>query len=160
MNANRASTLVLLVLLGACADAPQPEDSRYMPVGDMQQLMASVVEPAAEVYWDAVGVIVDAEGEHHMAPTTDEEWLAVRSAAYTVAESGNLLMIPGYALDEGAWMQMSRALVEVGKRAIEAAEARDLDAVFDMGAEMYYVCTNCHATYAIESLRPSDPRAN
>lgn len=131
-----------------------------MPVGDMQQLMASVVEPAAEVYWDAVGVIVDAEGEHHMAPTTDEEWLAVRSAAYTVAESGNLLMMPGYALDDGAWMQMSRALVEVGKRAVEAAEARDLDAVFDMGAEVYYVCTNCHATYAIESLRPNDPRAN
>jgi hypothetical protein len=29
-----------------------------------------------------------------------------------------------------------------------------------MGAEVYYVCTNCHATYAVESLRPNDVRAN
>jgi hypothetical protein len=122
--------------------------------------MAGVVEPAAEVYWDAVGVIVDAEGEHQMAPQTEEDWLAVRAAAYTVAESGNLLMLPGYRLDDSAWITMSQALVEVGRRAVEAADARSLDAVFDMGAEVYYVCTNCHATYAVESLRPNDVRAN
>jgi hypothetical protein len=66
----------------------------------------------------------------------------------------------GYALDDGAWMAMSRALVDVGRQAVEAAESRSLDAVFDMGAEVYYVCTNCHATYAAESLRPNDTRVN
>lgn len=160
MKTKRWSWIVLSALAGACAGPAEDEESRFMPVGDMQQLMASIVEPAAEVYWDAVGVIVDAEGEHHMAPATDEEWFAVRSAAYTVAESGNLLMMDGYALDDGAWMTMSRSLIEVGRRAVEAADARDLDAVFDMGAEVYYVCTNCHATYAAESLRPNDTRTN
>jgi hypothetical protein len=57
-------------------------------------------------------------------------------------------------------MVLSRQLVEVGSRAFEAAEARNLDAVFDMGAEVYYVCTNCHAVYAIETLRPTDARTN
>lgn len=146
--------------LGACTPAADEEAPPYIPLGNVAGLMAGVVEPAAEVYWDAVGVIVDAEGEHQMAPTTDEEWLAVRAAAYTVAESGNLLMMPGYALDEGAWITMSQALVEVGRRAVEAAESRNLDAVFDMGAEVYFVCTNCHATYAAESLRPNDTRVN
>jgi len=162
MNARSSSLLaaVAAIALGACAPAAEEEPSRYMPLGNVAGLMAGVVEPAAEVYWDAVGVIVDAEGEHQMAPTTDEEWLAVRAAAYTVAESGNLLMMPGYALDEGAWITMSQALVEVGRRAVEAAESRNLDAVFDMGAEVYYVCTNCHATYAAESLRPNDTRVN
>jgi hypothetical protein len=122
--------------------------------------MAGVVEPAAEVYWDAVGVIVDSAGEHQLAPQNDEEWLAVRAAAYTVAEAGNLLMMPERALDQGAWIAMSQALVEAGQRAIEAADARSLDGVFDMGAEMYYVCTNCHGTYALETLRPNDARAN
>jgi hypothetical protein len=159
MRANRWSWILVAASLASCAQ-PAEEESRFEPVGDMQQLMASIVEPAAEVYWDAVGVIVDAEGEHQMAPATDEEWFAVRSAAYTVAESGNLLMMNGYALDDGAWMTMSRSLIEVGRRAVEAAEARDLDAVFDMGAEVYYVCTNCHATYAAESLRPNDTRTN
>lgn len=159
MNAKRWSWVAAASLLGACVEPPAAE-STFVPVGDLQQLMASVVEPAAEVYWDAVGVIVDADGEHQIAPTTDEEWLAVSSAAYMVAESGNLLMMEGYALDDGAWMAMSRALVEVGRQAVEAADSRNLDAVFDMGAEVYYVCTNCHATYAAESLRPNDTRVN
>lgn len=161
MVLGRRLLIVSVGLLWACAQGADEEAAaRYTPVGDLQQLMASVVEPASEVYWDAVGVIVDAEGEHQMAPTTEEEWLAVSSAAYMVAESGNLLMMPGYALDDGAWMTMSQALVETGRRAVEAADARSLDAVFDMGAELYYVCTNCHATYAIETLRPTDTRAN
>jgi len=152
--------LVLAALVAACGQPAAEADQPYMPFGDVQQLMASIIDPAADVYWDAVGVIVDAEGEHSMAPQSDEAWLAVRSAAYTVAEAGNLLMLPGYRRDDAAWVTMSQALVEVGQRAVEAADARSLDAVFDMGAEVYYVCTNCHATYVIESLPPNDPRAN
>lgn len=152
--------LCLVAMVAACAPSADDAESLYTPVGDVQELMQSVVEPAAEVYWDAVGVVVDAEGEHQMAPANDEEWLAVRNAAYMIAESGNLMKMPGYALDDGAWMTMSQALIEVGERAIEAADARSLDAVFDMGAEVYYVCTNCHATYATETLRPTDSRVN
>ncbi|MGE0158150.1 MAG: hypothetical protein AB7T31_01990 [Gemmatimonadales bacterium] len=162
---NRCASLALALALGplfACAPAEdEPATaSNYRPVGDVADLMAGVVEPAAEVYWDAVGVIVDAEGEHQLAPQTDEDWLAVRAAAYTVAEAGNLLMMPERALDQSAWIAMSQSLVEVGQRALEAADARSLDGVFDMGAEMYYVCTNCHSTYASETLRPNDARTN
>jgi hypothetical protein len=152
--------MAVLVVSGACTQAEQEAASSYRPVGDVADLMAGVVEPAAEVIWDAVGVIVDAEGEHQLAPQTEEDWLMVRFAAYTVAESGNLLMMPERALDQAAWITMSQSLVEMGQRAIEAADARDLDAVFDVGAEIYYVCTNCHSTYANETLRPNDTRTN
>ena len=47
-----------------------------------------------------------------------------------------------------------KALVAAGQRAIQAAEARDEMGVFDVGADMYAVCTGCHATYAIETIRP------
>jgi hypothetical protein len=151
---------LVLLALSACAPAEEESPSAYRPVGDVADLMAGVVEPAAEVYWDAVGVIVDSAGEHQLAPQTEEDWLAVRAAAYTVAEAGNLLMMPERALDQGAWIAMSQALVEVGQRALEAADARSLDGVFDMGAEMYFVCTNCHGTYALETLRPNDTRTN
>jgi hypothetical protein len=156
--------MVALFVLAACAPADdQPSDSgasNYRPVGDLADLMSGMVDPAADIYWDAVGIIVDSAGEHQMAPQTDEDWLRVRAAAYAVAEAGNLLMMPERALDQGAWITMSQSLVEVGQRAVEAADARSLDAVFDMGAEMYYVCTNCHGTYAIGTLRPNDARAN
>jgi len=122
--------------------------------------MASLVEPQAEVYWDAVDVIVDEDGEHQLAPTTDDEWLLLLSAAYAVAEAGNLLMMPGYAVDDEAWAALSQSLVAVGRRAVAAAAVKDLDAIFDAGAEMYFACTNCHAAYAVGTLRPNDERAD
>ncbi len=125
----------------------------------MSDLMAHVLEPNAQVYWRAVGWIIDFEGEHELRPETEEEWLAVENAAFVVAEAGNLLMMDGRALDDGPWMTMSQSLIDIGRRAIEVAEARDEQAVFDVGAEMYFVCTQCHATYALETLRPSDDRA-
>jgi hypothetical protein len=154
--------MIALVALSACTPGEDQASSasNYRPVGDLADLMAGVIDPAADVYWDAVGVIVDSAGEHQLAPQTDEDWLRVRAAAYTVAEAGNLLMMPDRALDQGAWITLAQSLVEVGQRAVEAADSRSLDAVFDMGAEMYYVCTNCHGAYAIGTLRPNDARAN
>ncbi|MCH1569753.1 MAG: hypothetical protein L7S64_00255 [Longimicrobiales bacterium] len=149
--------LGLFVALTACS-APADED-RYTAVADMSDLMAHVLEPNAQVYWRAVGWIIDFEGEHELRPETEEEWLAVENAAFVVAEAGNLLMMDGRALDDGPWMTMSQSLIDIGRRAIEVAEARDEQAVFDVGAEMYFVCTQCHATYALETLRPSDDRA-
>ena len=117
--------------------------------------MASVVEPAADVYWDAVGTIIDEKGTIEIEPQSVEEWDAVRNAAYVVAESGNLLMMPSRAKDAGEWMTLSQQLIETGQRAIKAAEARNKTAVFDVGAEVYDVCTNCHAKYALELQRPN-----
>jgi hypothetical protein len=137
----------------SCSNAPPPPP--YRPVADLKQLMATVVEPAAEVYWDAVGTIVDEKGTIEIEPTTVEEWDAVRNAAYVVAESGNLLMMPTRARDGGEWMTLSRAMIDVGRRAITAAESRDKQAVFDVGAEVYDACTACHAKYAVELQRPN-----
>lgn len=159
MSITRVSSILALALFSACAPE-QEQASNFIPVGDVQELMAHIVDPAAGVYWDAVGTIVDEDGVHEMFPTTDEEWEAVSNAAFMIAESGNLMMMEGRARDQAAWMTMSRQLVEVSQRALEAADARNLDAVFDMGAEVYYVCTNCHAAYAIETLRPTDSRVN
>ena len=142
-----------VLLLAACGGSPTPPPFR--PVADVKQLMASVVEPAAEVYWDAVGTIYDEHGVTEIAPGTLEEWEAVRNAAFVVTESGNLLMMSSRARDGGDWMTMSQAMIDVGIRAIGAADARSTTAVFDVGAELYDTCTNCHAKYAVEIQRPN-----
>lgn len=147
-----------LVLLAAPAGygcnrtAPPPP---FRPVADVKQLMASIIEPAAEIYWDAVGTVIDEKGVVEIEPKTAEEWDAVRNSAYVVAESGNLLMMSNRAKDGGDWMKLAQALVDVGQRAIQAAEARNKTAVFDAGAEVYEACTNCHARYALELMRPN-----
>ena len=152
MKSKRYQWLMLPILLAGCApDAAEPP---FTLVADLPDLMSTVVDPAADVYWDAVGWIIDESGTTEIRPESAEEWEAVRNAAYQVAESGNLMMMEGRAVDEPEWIGFSQALISVGRRAIEAAEARDEQGVFDVGAEIYAVCTACHATYAVETLRP------
>jgi hypothetical protein len=160
MHATRCALVLAVVgTVGgsACrqAEPPPAPPSPFRPVADVRLLMTTVVEPAAEVYWDAVGTIIDRKGVVERAPKNDEEWEAVRNSAYLVAESGNLLMMGDRARDSGDWIKLSQALVDVGRRAIKAAEAKDKAAVFDVGAEVYDACTACHAKYAAQTLRPS-----
>ena len=39
--------------------------------------------------------------------------------------------------------------MDVGERARKAAEAKDPKAVFDVGAEVYQACVNCHSIYLV-----------
>ena len=152
MKLRRYRWLVVPILLSGCGSGT--DEPPFTLVADLADLMSTVVDPAADVYWDAVGWIIDASGTTEIRPESPEEWEAVRNAAYQVAESGNLMMMRGRAVDEPEWIAFSQALISVGRRAIEAAEARDEQGVVDVGAEIYAVCTGCHATYALETLRP------
>ena len=117
--------------------------------------MANILEPAAETYWDAVGSVDDSSGTKDFAPSTDDDWLRVRNSAFVMAESGNLLMMPPRARDDAEWMTYSRAMIDAARRAIAAAEARDPARVFDVGAEVYETCVQCHVRYAVEQVRPN-----
>jgi hypothetical protein len=131
--------------LSACASGNQPPPSQT--VADTGVLMESVIEPNADVIWLSVGTIVTAAGEEHIRPQTEEEWTKVRNAAVAVSEAGNLLMMVPRARDGDEWMRLSKAMVDTGAVAIKAAEAKDPDAMFEAGAQIYAVCSNCHAKY-------------
>lgn len=141
----------LAALLTGCSAAPPPTKH----VADVKQLMQHVLEPAADLYWDGVGTIIDRTGVTEIEPQTEDEWDALVNSAYVIAESGNLLMLGARPKDGGDWMLMSRALVDVGERAIRAAASHNPQAVFDVGAEVYDACTNCHARYAADLARPN-----
>jgi hypothetical protein len=119
----------------------------FKPVTTVVELMESVIVHAAEVYWDSVQVTVDETGVHERYPQTDEEWEGVWAAALTIAESGNLLMMPPRAVDDGAWMQFSRSLIEAGVEAAAAAQAHDTERVFAAGERVYNACLGCHTRY-------------
>lgn len=142
------------MLAAGCAGDASP---RPVAVADVTDLMISVLEPAAETYWEGVGEILVEEGVHQIRPQSDEDWAALRNAAFVIAESGNLLMMDGRVRDRGDWMTYSSLMVDAGRVALAAADRRDAAAVFDAGAEVYYACRDCHARYATETLRPSDP---
>ena len=57
--------LLLLPILAIAGCSPQPEP--YEAVADIQQLMVSVIEPAADHYWDSVGTVMTIEGTEEIA---------------------------------------------------------------------------------------------
>jgi cytochrome c551/c552 len=57
-------------------------------------------------------------------------------------------MRPGRAPEGDAdWIRYSQALHAAGMKAFAAAEAKDKQAVFDTGGELYQACVACHRQY-------------
>jgi hypothetical protein len=156
MRTNRVFSVLLLVLAstlvgaGCSAPAAPAPPPPVKPVADVQQLMAEVTDPATDVIWGSFGTIITAEGTEERFPKTDEDWMAVRNAAMTVTESGNLLMMPGRAKDNEEWMRLSGALIDVGSKALKVIDAKDVPGLFNVGGEIYVVCVNCHTKYIDE----------
>ncbi len=140
----RLAIPLLLLFCTACSDAPPPPafDVRT----DMHDLMARVLDPAADTIWDSAGYIITAEGEEDLSPTTDEGWEAVAQSATQLMEAGNLLMLPGRSLGDD-WDEYARGMIDASQLALEAAEAQDKDALFDAGGNIYQVCRACHNQY-------------
>lgn len=114
---------------------------------DIKGVMRFVLEPASDILWGSGGWVLDASGYEELYPTTDEGWDYVHAQAAVVLESGNLLALPGRAMDNDAWMIYSKGLSDAGQQAMEAAAAHDEDAFFQAGAQIYSVCTACHQAY-------------
>ena len=141
-----ASLLVFFTGCGTTAAVP------FKPMADTALLMNAVIDPASDVVWGSVGWVITSAGEEQFNPKTDEEWLAVRNGAVQIAESGNLLMMAPRAKDD-EWIRISQALVDTGTEAMKAADARDVEALFRIGGDIYAVCTNCHSKYSPDIVR-------
>ena len=123
---------ILLFLAGvATAQAPS-----FQPVGSMSQLMIYIFYPAS----DALFYI------ERTPPKTDVEWNAVRNQALTLAEAGNLLMLPN-RVREGDWNKDARMLVDVGTKAFKAAMAKDIPGIVALNQELNDACVVCHVQY-------------
>ncbi len=80
-------------------------------------------------------------------PTDEKEWAAVRRSALTLTESGNLLMLPGRALDQGDWLKDSKLLADAGSAAYKAAQAKNGNGLAAVASAIDASCTTCHKKY-------------
>lgn len=141
------------LLLAACSDISE-QGAAQVTAGmnfdttlTMRELMLYVLEPAADGLWSMAGWVEDRDGYRELYPTTDEGWEHVVASAAMVAESGNLLTLPGRALDNDAWTIYAEGLTEAGFRAMAAAATRNKEDLFQAGADIYSVCSACHLAY-------------
>ena len=118
--------------------APEPAPGPK-PVATMKELMLKIVYP----YSDAVFYV------EREAPKNVSEWNALEAKTLTLAEIGNLMMSPGRAFNQDQWMKDAQLLVNVGTSAYKFAQARDLQGLIALNAELYESCQSCH-----EHFRP------
>jgi hypothetical protein len=125
----------------------------FEATANMKDLMLNVIDPAADGLWEAVGTVITLEGRFEKAPQTDDEWAGVRASAIQLAESGNLLMLPSRSGGSAEWIKEAKAMIDASNRARKAIEAKDKDALFTIGGDIYDVCTNCHKQFALQLTR-------
>ena len=117
---------------------------------DMHDFMAHLLTPASEAIWESSGYVITEEGEFSLEPTNEEEWERVLYGAKVITESASLLSIPSRSKNRKEWIIFAGLLEDVGQKAFEAAEKKDVNALFEIGAELYQVCVACHQVYMNE----------
>ena len=165
-----SSVGVSLFLAAACgARDPQPE---YRPTATIKDIMDSTVDPSADFLWDSVATVVTAAGTEERAPRTDEEWTNVRRRAIQLIEATNLLQVPGRHVakpgeksenpgielgpeeietvinqDRATWIKFAHGLHDAVMPALNAIEAKNVQALSDAGELIDTACENCHLKY-------------
>jgi cytochrome c556 len=168
----RLACALAALLLSACGQEPAAVATPApKAVASFQEVMLSVVDPAADALWNAVYVSIDQSGESRAEPTTDEEWLALRRHAITLIESTNLavmerpLLHPGAAIEfaeyypspveiqaridanRPAFVQMTQSLQVAAMQALAAIDKKDVAALEQSGETIDLACEACHQTF-------------
>jgi hypothetical protein len=123
-----------------------PAAPTVAPVASVKQIMAGITGPAANTVDGAVSTVHSLEGIKETAPESDDEWAALATAA-ALAESGNLLLTPGRAIDTGDWVKMTQTFIEKSTLAVKAAEAKSTEGILSAGSEINDTCDTCHEKY-------------
>ena len=157
------------------ASAPQPQTaSPFIITVGIKDLMAHMIDPAADAIWASVSIEQTEKGEIKHQPNTDDEWKTVRGHAIALMEGSNLLVMDGRRVamegheleDKGTpgnlsaeeaqaaidanrdtFVGFAHALHDVGYEMLKAVDAKDSQALMDAGATLDAVCEGCHLKF-------------
>jgi mono/diheme cytochrome c family protein len=135
------------------------------PEGNLAEFMRAVAFPNANIIFNVQ--IKDPGAQPKKQPasspfdyvewgsTVYPGWLSVDQAAVALTETSPLLLTPGRKCQNGRpvpvdrpdWKKYVTELVEVGKLARRASQARNVDAFIDISEKLNDACANCHKVY-------------
>jgi cytochrome c556 len=150
----------------------KPDAQGFIPQFSIEEIMESIVMPAAQIIWDSVAVDVTEKGTIEKGPVTDEDWTKLRETAVTLAEATNLLIVQGrraappgaksenpdselepeqiqalIAKNRPAFVAHAHVLHEAAMEALRAIDARKLDGISDAGGTIDAACEGCHLQF-------------
>ncbi len=169
-RAKRAAGLSLLLWTGVVCAGRGP--------ATIKDVMHSMIDPNGDFIFQSVEQIADEHGVHQIAPKTDADWDDVRQHLAVLREAPNLLegrtaarprdrsrnpesesepeqIEKAVDADRPALMRRARRLQDAATEALQAADAKDKDALLQSIDRIDKACENCHLHY----WYPNDKRA-
>jgi len=143
------------------AESSKPAAATMQVQSNLNQLMRGVLYPAANVVFfaqsdDPATVKRPAGLDPSLATdplvSTFGGWLAVENAALALADSANLLLIPGRQCTNGEpapinspdWTRFVQDLRDAGVKAYKAAQTKDQDKMIEASDTLSAACAGCH----------------
>ena len=143
------------------AEPPKPATPAIEVQSDLNQLMRGVLYPASNVVFSAQ---LDNPADVKFVPGKDPSmatdpltstfggWQAVENSALALAESSNLLLIPGRKCANGLavpvnnpdWPKFVQQLRDAGMKAYKAAQSKDQDKMVEAADTLSAACAGCH----------------
>jgi hypothetical protein len=161
-----------LVAASCKSTPPPPPPPTFQTTATIKDIMDSLVDPSADVLWDAVATTVSAAGIDEKRPRTEEEWKTVRRSAIALVEATNLLLMEGrhvarpgekaedeqvelapeqiesmLAADRTTWVGFVRGLHDAAMPALNAIDQKNAEALLNAGEGIDQACENCHLKY-------------
>lgn len=160
----RTAILVLLCLtVAACSTAPSAGTAAAAPVdANLGQLMKGVLYINSNAIFAAQGTnpaeippAKDPSVATDPLASTYGKWEAVENASLAIVEAANLLSLPGRKCANGKdvpignpdWAGLVNGVREAGRKAYQAAQAKDQDKILDAADAITTACSNCHDKY-------------
>lgn len=177
---------LLLAGFGALTLSPQCDAQRRETTGTpelkpqvyavLAQLMRGIMFPASNVIFAAsrenpagVKSARDPSTSTDLLDSSYGQWEAVENSALAIAETANVLMLPGRKCLNGLdvpvknpdWSPLVQGLREAAMTAYKAAQSKNQDKMVDAAATLNAACANCHDRYRVANdLVPRVEKAN
>ncbi len=148
-----------LSLMAQAPSAPTNAAPAQTVYANLNQLMRGVLYPAANVVFfpqfenpEKVKQALDPGMATDPLTSTFGGWQAVENAALALAESSNLLLIPGRVCSNGvpaptgdpAWATFVGEVRDAAMAAYKAAQAKDQDKISELSEKVSDSCGHCH----------------
>jgi hypothetical protein len=131
---SKKSVVLAMMVLGSVWSVVAAENAELQATTTIAEMMNRIVRPTS----DAVFYVASE------APDSDAGWQDLENKALMLAESANLLLMPGYVRPDERWSQDVLLMKEAALAAFEAAKSRDVSLLEELGNTLYESCESCH----------------
>lgn len=160
----------ILLLAGVATSAQQPAPRVH---GNLNQVMRGILFPNSNIVFDTQDQ--DPAKPDKELPSAEVfsgtygGWQAVENAAIALGESASLIALPGRVCENGKpvplgdpeFQKALQGLRDVATLSLEAAQAKNKDAMVDVADKLSSACAACHDIYRdkIVNGKPAGPAA-